>query len=56
MCEEISEKGREEENWREKDNTVEQWKQITKVAVQRSDKLPSSLLYKRENERKNKLP
>ena len=31
-------KAGEEENWRENANYVEQWKQIRKVAVQRSDK------------------
>ena len=31
-------KAEEEENWREKANNRDQWKQITKVAVLRSDK------------------
>ena len=32
-------KAEEEEKWREKANNRHQWKQITKVAVQRSDKM-----------------
>ena len=30
-------KAEEEEKWREKANNRDQWKQITKVAIQRSD-------------------
>ena len=30
-------KAEEEEKWREKANNKDQWKQITKVAVRRSD-------------------
>ena len=37
MREERSEKGRGEEKWRDKANNRDQWKQITKVAVRRSD-------------------
>ena len=37
LCEERSDKGKGgEENWREKANNRDQWKQITKVAVLRS--------------------
>ena len=42
-----------EEKWREKANKRVQWRKITKVAVQRSDKWPASP-HQKENERKNK--
>ena len=35
-------KAEEEERWREQANDTEQWKQITKVAVQQSDNRPAS--------------
>ena len=37
LCEERSEKGRGGRKWREKANNRDRWKQITKVAVLRSD-------------------
>ena len=45
-----SRKAEEEEKWREKANNRDQWKQITKVAVLRSDQYTSPPLYTREPE------
>ena len=46
-------KAEEEEKWREKANHRDQWKQITKVAVLRSDQ-KTSLTPTQGNQRKNK--
>ena len=44
----------EEEKWREKANDRDQWKQITKVAVLRSDRY-TSLTPTQGNQRKNNI-
>ena len=46
-------KAEEEEKWREKADYRDQWKEITKVAVQQSDQL-TSLTPTQGNQRKNK--
>ena len=46
-----SRKAEEDEKWREKANNRDQWKQITKVAVLRSDQYTSP----QGNQRKNNI-
>ena len=48
-------KAEEEEKWREKANNRDQWKQITKVAVLRSDQLDQPQPYTREPQRTNNI-